>query len=545
MDDIAEDNWKGKKINKYFQQVKSRSRLPWPSAPNHSIVVPPAAISIEPFDPDIGESDEIHRATPLNNGNGRPPAGSRDDRHSPRPAPGPDPSGNVISVGSDSTTGRDGQHVTSSHCATNDIRRSSTTIQRHSCNRNMDTCRNFPPHGSTGEMNNGQVKVSVDHHPFNRPLAMNSKTGIGGGAGTRPRKRFRKKVSGLFGENTDLNKRMSKLIQETDINKIKIGPDAADADVLMRQRLPSAALMDTKSLLSSSLRTQSSSDSFDFIELTEAATKALGSPEKLHSIRKAMGTLDPLDNEKFLDELNLGMQIEVIDKDPDDRKMFGPKPPKLPPLDEESCSHSGHVTPSESPAMHLGSTRQKMFLPAVPAVLRSKTRRADRGYRSKDVLEARLKASKGTSSMRLLPDGVIRPLRKVPRGNNRSAQGELLRLVESRKRPSQESQDGHETDDCVVGFCSKDNEDTRGNDIKRRRRIPQVKNVDEEDLQTSPETMATSATSDRENDVEERHMLHNPLSMLVEAATGHRSVHGEGEIQVERSRRVTARRDND
>lgn len=473
--------------------------------------------------------------------------------------------------------------------------------------------------------------------------------------GTRPRKRFRKKVSGLFGENTDLNKRMSKLIRETDISKIKIGPDAADADLLLRHRQPAGALMDTGNLLSRLPEHPSSADSFDYKELTAAATKALGSPEKLARVRKAMGTLDPADNERFLDALELGHNqvsddpcvAEMANKDKPqddnsnatdivdcDEKLVEPssaQPPKLAPLQLKftvepememetvvdrvvTSTTSTRPAPGspQNSAKNFFEKRRNILMQAIPAVLRSKTRRADRGYRSKDVVEARLKAGKtnGPSRPRSVPE-IIVPIRKISStsssrrfgtgssGHVSSRHCDNEGIVQGRRR---------KRGDGYSEYCMNQNpqdQEHNSNEYQvKRRRVGPAERINDDDLEGSPVTLATTTSDqdhdedddgdnddddnsndeddeddddeydsndndDDDNSVDDDHagdshndshrtgstpedvhvhdnyrdefgsrcnrVAHDPLTMLVEAATGHQSVE-EDEIQIERRR---------
>lgn len=480
--------------------------------------------------------------------------------------------------------------------------------------------------------------------------------------GTRPRKRFRKKVSGLFGENTDLNKRMSKLIRETDISKIKIGPDAADADLLLRHRQPADALMDTGNLLSRLPEHPSSADSFDYKELTAAATKALGSPEKLARVRKAMGTLDPTDNETFLDALELGYDqvsddpciTEMANKDKPqddnsnatynidcDEKLPEPssaQPPKLAPLQlkftvgpemEKEIVADRVVTSTTSTRPAPGSPqnsakkfferRRNILMQAIPAVLRSKTRRADRGYRSKDVVEARLKAGKsnGSSRPRSVP-GIIVPIRKISStsSSRRFGTGSSGHVSSSRHCDNEGIVQGRrrKRGDGYSEYCMNQkpqDQEHNSNEykVKRRRRVGPAERMNDDDLEGSPVTLATTTSDqdhdedddgddvgddnsnddeddddeydddeyesndndddDDDNSVDDDHtgdghnhthrtgsnpedvhvrnnyrdefgsrcnrVPHDPLTMLVEAATGHQSVE-EDEIQIERRR---------
>lgn len=515
--------------------------------------------------------------------------------------------------------------------------------------------KNFKPKptiiGKRDSKSHSNVISSCAHR-----ISSSSGANVAVSTGTRPRKRFRKKVSGLFGENTDLNKRMSKLIRETDISKIKIGPDAADADLLLRHRQPAGALMDTGNLLSRLPEHPSSADSFDYKELTAAATKALGSPEKLAKVRKAMGTLDPADNERFLDALELGHNqlsddpcvTEMANKDhlqddifnatenvDCDEKLAEPsndQPPKLAPLqlkftvepetemgnlvDRVVTSTTSTKPAPESPqnsAKTFFEKRRNIIMQAIPAVLRSKTRRADRGYRSKDVVEARLKAGKsnGPNRSRSVP-GIVLPIRKISStsSSRRFATGSSGHVSSSRHCDNEGIVQGRrrKRGDGYSEYCmnqkSQDQEHNSNEyQVKRRRRVGPAEIMNDDDLEGSPVTLATT-TSDQDHDEDDdgeddaddnsneddddeddeydsndnddddnsvdddhagdgpspRHRIgstpedvnahnnyrdefgsrcnrvpHDPLSMLVEAATGHQSVE-EDEIQIERRR---------
>lgn len=449
--------WTGRKMDKYFRQVKPRPRISWPPpGPGHAVVAPPAAAVPDEPVAEASTSGESQQSS--------------------------------VAVGVMVSASGSGMAAGSSSSHTSHAR-------------------------DAGDKGLAAFKTA------------------------RPRKRFRKKVSGLFGENTDLKKRMVKLFQHTDLSKITLRPDAADADVLMRQRPPSAALMDTDSLLSSlpregeeehdeansSKKTNRSIKAADQkpvlvtdSELTDAARRAIGSPAKLETIRRAMGTLDPSDNRRFLDELDLddlpssfGGSNSAGGVGMDSDTATRPIPPLLPPLHDDSSSHCEHSTPSAS------------RLPAVPAVLRSKTRRAERGYRSKDVVEARRKAAKGTLSSSSRSSSGKSMSRK------RSADDHEDQDADSNKRRKRlvDEHDGHEAESNKRRKpLADDHNDIEADCSKRRRPDAPTRTTatTPQDVEASPVTMANSMSDeDRER---ERSMLHNPLTMLVEAATGRRSM---------------------
>lgn len=526
MDDFEDNRWKEKKITDFFRQVKPRSKSSWPAAPAHAVIVPPAAIPIEPFDPELNSelrSNPSHRDSE-----------TRFPPHETQTFSGSSsaPNATVRTVTSPRSIGfREGVIP----CTISTGRSSSFSV--HGCKSiglgSPHCCSTGDPSTKIFAKNQGccasHCKRSDSSHPTAELRTGHSMPN------SRPRKRFRKKVNGLFGENTDLHKRMTKLIRTTDMSKITVGRDAADADLLVRKRKPVGALFETESLLAT-LPKESSSDSFDFVELTSAATKALGSPERLANVRSSIGTLDPVHNKRFLDELDLGPNEIICGKDME-KKPASLQPPTLPPLDASSLCKA---KPVEKFPRSLIS-RRRTILAAIPAILRSRTRRAERGYRSKDVLRARLQTSKTSIDPPVYKDntGSLKDLRTP---ENMDITEEIQRLRENRKRPAEESLRNEIFVRCSQSVDGDDDDENEGGShfqaAKKRRKKGQDPRANEADLEASPVTMANS---DRENDVDDRRIMQNPLTMLVEAATGNCSLQND-EVHVNLNRDAKCQR---
>ncbi|CDF35939.1 unnamed protein product [Chondrus crispus] len=245
----------------------------------------------------------------------------------------------------------------------------------------------------------------------------------------KPRKRFRKKVNGLFGDQTDLKRRMSKLLRETDTTAL-LRDDESDLtqsnlphqpafqppvavlpspetvvrklnEVARRSKCvpPGEKAHHTTSSPShtvakeTSLNPSTSLDSFDSPEFVATASRALGSPARLRAVLKSMGRLSPRSNERFIDELQLGLtptpaasqeqEFENAVLEDITEKI---EPPEIPSVD------SSELETENRPAL-LSMSPVSVERTAAPAVLRRKVRRLDRGYRSADVLRARLQGS--------------------------------------------------------------------------------------------------------------------------------------------------------
>lgn len=263
----------------------------------------------------------------------------------------------------------------------------------------------------------------------------------------RPRKRYRKKVFGLFDKETDLEKRMSKIWRQTSgadvLAGIKDGSDDITPIMTPIRRIEhshSDALLTVPQSIIDRLRASgvgknrsnfdhdgdvdmqgsnensrknmtNSDDEFDpSPEFVEAASRVLGSPEKLRAVRKTMGKLNPKSNELFFQELEFGLPRESS-QDLSSRKWGRRrpeiKPPELPTVEFENSSFRKDEGVTTSPISVERS--------GTPAILRRKARRVLRGYRSVDVLKAR---RQGTSLTEVLTSPTS--LRSTKAGRTRS-----------------------------------------------------------------------------------------------------------------------------
>lgn len=241
-----------------------------------------------------------------------------------------------------------------------------------------------------------------------------------GAHAVRPRKRFRKKVNGLFGDQTDLKRRMLRLLRDTDRGVVLDGGDTAamcqhrfepDVEDMSHEdgghshardakefesfgesSVPvfqlSQAVMDKldatsppRPRTSSGVAETAGADS-DTPEFTATVSRALGSPEKLRAVRRRMGRLSPRSNDAFLCEMAVGSATaDSLLGLMENLHERGVTPPALPNLREAKAA---------PPPEHLLLSPVSIDRTAAPAVLRRKVRRHDRGYRRADVLRARL-----------------------------------------------------------------------------------------------------------------------------------------------------------
>lgn len=258
-----------------------------------------------------------------------------------------------------------------------------------------------PQYASSYELRSSSPARSVIHGPPPiSPITPNSVT--------KTRKRFRKKANGLFGDQTELKKRMSKLITKADSSKL-VRPvvtnlkNSHSRTQRSFQSLPAArAIIKHLTATISSLAhdpsltaggASVSRDSLEFIKLDETAIAAVGSLEKLDVLRNSMGKLTPLSTEQFLSTLGVGRSPRDIKK-PFERDLIqgiGQRitPPSRPPPDPEGLQQTPKI--EIAPPKSVDRT-------GLPAVLRCKTRRVDRGYRRADVLRARLRWTAGTEA---------------------------------------------------------------------------------------------------------------------------------------------------
>eukprot|EP00177_Eucheuma_denticulatum_P005557 GFKZ01010102.1.p1 GENE.GFKZ01010102.1~~GFKZ01010102.1.p1 ORF type:complete len:521 (+),score=68.56 GFKZ01010102.1:176-1738(+) len=240
----------------------------------------------------------------------------------------------------------------------------------------------------------------------------------------RPRKRFRKKVTGLFGDQTELKKRIEKLLIHVDTAVLYGTPDSERADdepllpplprlrapprpsvnlpladaVLEKLKAVSAAGMNSAAGPTSAKPVSKEDEmcddddslaSFDSPAFTATAIRLVGSREKLKTLKKHMGSLSLQSNERFIEELGLGTSSDVENaKKPKNqvRKSANIVPPKLPGLDSDLESQATEDVAQFSSPVSVDRT-------AIPAILRRKVKRSDRGYCSADVLRARMQGT--------------------------------------------------------------------------------------------------------------------------------------------------------
>ena len=190
----------------------------------------------------------------------------------------------------------------------------------------------------------------------------------------RPRKRYRKKVSGLFAEHKELKKRMSKLLLPVDINKLLDAPLSFDRPKPPKPPPPKPLIEPPKEVIEmlTANAPKLPADAFDFPEY-EAIAERIWGPEKYQSLRKLVGNMCPESNHSFLEHLSIAIPespppASIIDTPPDRPDVTGC-------VAVEKCPVS------------VGRT-------AVPAKLRRNTKRSEKGYRWEDVRRDRLKAAR-------------------------------------------------------------------------------------------------------------------------------------------------------
>lgn len=365
---------------------------------------------------------------------------------------------------------------------------------------------------------------------------------------TKPRKRFRKKVNGLFGDQTDLKKRMDKLLRKTDASEIVFSADAADSDVVTRHRESAQSLPAAKSIIdhlaaaspspqpqdTESTHAVTPTDSFDFVELTETANKMLGSPEKFANLRKIMGKLSPRSNERFLEELDLGRPSRSLKKNELDKRPENVTPPVLPLVNEyKSDKNRADEVLALSPV--------SVERTGAPAVLRRKARRLDRGYRCADVLRARLRGGISREALALPLGRKSDSVRTNGDPMNIVCATNLVKMKTSGRRSTEHSLT--ETVDGDDSGCVQVRERRRYRTRKRKRIIRDGVDADVVVSMTKADEVSLLEMYDsEENESEGRMKPQNPLKMLVEAATGpvaifsNRSREDDGE-ESERKRR--------
>lgn len=217
-----------------------------------------------------------------------------------------------------------------------------------------------------------------------------------------PRKRFRKKVTGLFGDQTDLQKRMKKLLREwpADILTRKpakshvtdTSPTQREADDLVRSVVEKMDLLKPAAAptTDNAPPTSNPDDSANVPEKRVIAEDRNDPPSskedpqgagKWKKFQTKIGRLSPRSNDLFLDELDVGSpspeSVRTVSRTQAvDREI---ERPTLPPLENVFAEGSNPVVRTQS----LDRT-------ATPAMLRRKVRRNERGYRGADVLRMRL-----------------------------------------------------------------------------------------------------------------------------------------------------------
>lgn len=241
-----------------------------------------------------------------------------------------------------------------------------------------------------------------------------------------------------------------------------------------------------------SLDLDTSLDSFDCPQFIATASRALGSPARLRAVRKTMGRLSPRSNERFIDELQLGLKEK-----PKTQKIKDPslediseriEPPEIPSVD------SSELEIDDREAL-LSLSPVSVERTAAPAVLRRKVRRLDRGYRSVDVLRARLQ---GTSLAEIAASPTSRR-----RGERASRWRSKIRTLDL----------GEE--EVIIDICRS----------KRERATLSHRSSQEESDEISsdgapPKKRKRRNESDRgeSNETEDTYKASDPLAILVDAA---------------------------
>lgn len=344
----------------------------------------------------------------------------------------------------------------------------------------------------------------------------------------KPRKRFRKKANGLFGDQTDLKKRMDKLLRKADASEIVFSADAADADIVARHRDSARSLPAATSIIEHLTATSPSNqlqedddapvvtptDSFDFVELTETARNVLGSPEKFSNLRKVMGKLSPRSNDRFLEVLDVGRPPQQIKKDEVDKRIIALTPPVLPMLNEGKEEKEDNGGVEELLALSSISVDRT----GAPAVLRRKARRLDRGYRCVDVLRSRLQGAPTRDTLVSPPlEKKLEPKRPIRTQVNIVCPSAIVKLKENGRKSAEDSLTDPIDGDDDGRLQDRDRRRYRA---RKRRRI--IRGADDTDVLSMKKADEVSLLDmyDSDNDSEGRQVEpQNPLKMLVEAAT--------------------------
>lgn len=340
----------------------------------------------------------------------------------------------------------------------------------------------------------------------------------------KPRKRFRKKVNGLFGDQTDLKRRMAKLLRDISAADVLANCDhmgtprggpANNTDIPLTLTLSQGVIqrlnlsksshnqaanqeattthLELMDAVDNNLVTAQQSREFDFPELTATASRILGSPERLREVHRTMGRLSPRSNEQFIEEMQLGKSPKVEhskrESNADEAK---PNPPLLP---------RSAVIDMEGRRRILEMSPVSADRTGTPAVLRRKVRRIERGYRSADILQVRLYGNSSTDQgISPVPNRRIDRISKYPRAKV----GKLdLSGYDGQGRPRLEKWYG-------IGGSSRDDEgqqDTENDSNSSHGRHDRPK-----------KKRRTSPGNDSQKEPEDSVMASDPFQMLVEVA---------------------------
>jgi len=200
-----------------------------------------------------------------------------------------------------------------------------------------------------------------------------------------PRKRFRKKVTGLFGDQTDLHKRMQKLLrplsQDILVKKRNNVTDTSPTNIELEQircdkPIPSsnAPAMKKNGPANPDASTGGSTMS----------TRALASIAKWKKFSNRIGRMSPRSNELFLNEVEVCTPMNLDHR----RSLDRPDPPTLPALGN-TLSPGGRYLSTDDEGCRTGT----------PAMLRRKVRRNERGYRGVDIIRIRSSTMEGADSV--------------------------------------------------------------------------------------------------------------------------------------------------
>lgn len=226
-----------------------------------------------------------------------------------------------------------------------------------------------------------------------------------------PRKRFRKKVTGLFGDQSDLQKRMQKLLRHlpddilskrpvkpvvTDTSPVYLNfgnahneevPDKSDSLNLAKKvvdkmgsvkKVVQAVGMTPghiqESRIIADMKEAGATHVYHVDKNQDLEVSTAASAAKWKPFQRRIGRLSPRSNDLFLDELEVGTSS------PTSRPKASFEPPRLPSLEDvrQNPEGSSYVSPNE------------LYRTGTPAMLRRKVRRNERGYRGAEVLRMRM-----------------------------------------------------------------------------------------------------------------------------------------------------------